>query len=154
MPNLVASNALRLPAFKIEDVDACQLAVSMKTLSDQVNYLKNAFNDVNAKVNSLPTAVQDQRLLLSATSKASQPLPPSVLATTAAASNTGLPSWASLVSQSVPAGAYQLVRRKVVGSGSATSKLASAYKKDQLWHIFIVVSIKIQLNHLLPSVSR
>ena len=36
----------------------------------------------------------------------------------------------------MPAGAYQPVRRKVVGCGSSTSKLASAYK-DQLWHAFI-----------------
>ena len=50
LPNCVASNALRLPAFKTEDVDACHIAVSMKILSDQVSELKNAFNEVNAKV--------------------------------------------------------------------------------------------------------
>ena len=41
----------------MEDVDACQLAVNKKTLSDQVNDLKNAFNDANAKVSSLSTLV-------------------------------------------------------------------------------------------------
>ena len=75
LPNFVAFNALRLPTFKIEDVDACYLAVSMKTLSDQVNDLKNTFNEVNAKVSSLSTSIQDQRLLLHATSKVGQPYP-------------------------------------------------------------------------------
>ena len=88
----------------------------MKTLSDQVDDLKNACNEVNAKVSSLSTSVQDQRLLLPAPSKAVQPLPQPVLSTTAAASNTGQPSWDSLVSQPMLAGAYQPVRRKVVGS--------------------------------------
>ena len=37
----------------------------------------------------------------------------------------------------MPAGAYQTVRRKVVSSSCSTSKLASAYKKDRLWHVFI-----------------
>ena len=50
LPNFVISNALRLPVFKIEDVDAYQLAVKTKTLSNKVNDLKNASNKVNAKV--------------------------------------------------------------------------------------------------------
>ena len=78
-------------AIAIEDVDACHLAVSMKTLSDQVNDLKNAFNEVNANVSSLSTSVQDQRLLLPAKSKAGQHLPSPVLATTAAASKGSFP---------------------------------------------------------------
>ena len=34
-PNFVASNAIRIPAFKIQDVDACLFAVNIKTLLDQ-----------------------------------------------------------------------------------------------------------------------
>ena len=75
LPNFVASNALRLSAFKIQDVDACQLAVNMKTLSDQVNDLKNVFNDVNATVSSLSTSVQGQSLPPPALSKVGPPVP-------------------------------------------------------------------------------
>ena len=154
LPNFVASNALRLPAFKIEDADACHLAVSMKTLSDQVSDLKSAFNEVNAKVSSLLSFVHDQHFLLPATSKASQPLLLTVLATTAAASNTGQPSWASLVSQPAPAGAYQPVRRKVVGSSCSTSSWRRRIRRTGSGTYLLVVSIKTQLKLLLLSISR
>ena len=46
-------------------------------------------------------------------------------------------SWASLAVQPVPPDTYQPVRRKVIDAGNSSSKLASAYKKDRLWHVLI-----------------
>ena len=65
-----------------------------------------------------------------------------MLTTTVAAGNTGQQSWALLVSQPVPPGAYQLVHRTMVGSGSSTSKLASAYRKNLIWNVLFLPSDK------------
>ena len=111
--------------------------VNTKNLSDQVNDVKNALNDDNAKVRSLSTSVQGESLPPPALSEVGTALTPYVLTTMAAAGNTGQVSWASLISQPVLPGAHQPIRRKVVGSRSSTSTLASAYKNDRLWHVFI-----------------
>ena len=51
--NFVASNALRLPRFKIEDVGALQIAVNINDLTAQVNELKSSLNEMNVKVCTL-----------------------------------------------------------------------------------------------------
>ena len=124
----VVSNALRVPTFKPDDLDVCPIAASMQDLKAQMNDVKKSLQAVNDRFQSSAQSTQPAGTMSSNSTMAMA---------TASMTNISQSSRASLAAQPVHPDAYQPVRRKVIGAVNSSSKLASSYKKDRLWHVFI-----------------
>ena len=104
----VASNALRVPTFKPDDVDVCQIAVSMQDLKAQMNDIKKSLQAINDRFQSSAQSTNPAGTMNST----------SIMAM----ANITQPSWASLA---VPPDVYQPIRHKVIGAGTT---------RPQSWH--------------------
>ena len=83
----VASNALRVPTFKPDDVDVCQVVESMQDVNAQMNDVKKSLQEVNDRFQSSAQSTQIAGTMISAST--------TVMAT-ASMTNITQPSWASL----------------------------------------------------------